>query len=83
MNKENIKQRAFKVMADVGYLYEKNIKDTDNLRDDLGFDSLGAVMLVMEFEKEFNISIPDEDVYSAGLMNVGELVEYLCRKIEE
>lgn len=83
MNKENIKKRALKVMADIGYLSEENIKGTDKLRDDLGFDSLGAVMLVVELEKEFDISIPDEDVFMADGSNVDELVDYLCKKIEK
>ena len=83
MNKENIKKRALKVMADTGCLRLDGIKDTDNLRDDLGFDSLGGVMLVVELEKEFGISIPDDDVYMLETATVDELVDYLCEKVEK
>ncbi len=83
MNREDIKKRALKVMADIGYLSEENIKGTDKLRDDLGFDSLGAVMLVVELEQEFGISIPDEDVFMADGSNVDGLIDYLCKKIEK
>lgn len=39
--------------------------ETDNIFDDLGFDSLDAVELMMECEKEFGIAIPDEDASQA------------------
>ena len=43
--------------------------------NDLGADSLDTVELIMEFEKEFNISIPDEQAES--ITTVGEAVAYL------
>jgi acyl carrier protein len=43
--------------------------------NDLGADSLDTVELIMEFEKEFNISIPDEQAES--ITTVGEAVKYL------
>ena len=43
--------------------------------EDLGADSLDIVELVMEFEKEFNIDIPDED--AEKLRTVGDAVAYL------
>ena len=47
--------------------------------DDLGADSLDIVELVMEFEKEFNIDIPDED--AEKLRTVGDAVGYLNQKM--
>jgi len=47
--------------------------------EDLGADSLDIVELVMEFEKEFNIDIPDED--AEKLRTVGDAVGYLNAKI--
>jgi len=46
---------------------------------DLGADSLDIVELVMEFEKEFNIDIPDED--AEKLRTVGDAVAYLNQKV--
>ena len=46
-----------------------------NLVEDLGADSLDVVELVMAFEDEFGISLPDEDV--AKLKTVGDIVEYI------
>ena len=47
--------------------------------EDLGADSLDIVELVMEFEKEFNIDIPDED--AEKLRTVGDATAYLNAKI--
>lgn len=43
--------------------------------NDLGADSLDTVELIMEFEKEFNISIPDDQAENIG--TVGEAISYL------
>ena len=47
--------------------------------DDLGADSLDTVELIMQFEEEFSIEIPDED--AEGLLSVGEAVDYISQKI--
>jgi len=47
--------------------------------EDLGADSLDIVELVMEFEKEFNIDIPDED--AEKLRTVGDAIGYLNQKM--
>jgi acyl carrier protein len=47
--------------------------------EDLGADSLDIVELVMEFEKEFNIDIPDED--AEKLRTVGDALQYLNQKV--
>lgn len=49
--------------------------------EDLGADSLDVVELVMRFEEEFEIEIPDED--AEKLMTVGAAVEYIEKKSEE
>lgn len=46
--------------------------------NDLGADSLDTVELVMEFEKAFNLQIPDED--AEKIATVGDAVKYLSAK---
>ena len=55
------------------------VTETASFIDDLGADSLDTVELVMAFEEEFDIEIPDED---AEKMNtVGQAIEYLEEKL--
>ncbi|MBK7259072.1 MAG: acyl carrier protein [Ignavibacteriae bacterium] len=46
--------------------------------NDLGADSLDTVELVMEFEKAFNLQIPDEDAEKIG--TVGDAIKYISGK---
>ena len=47
--------------------------------DDLGADSLDTVELIMQFEEEFGIEIPDED--AEGLISVGKAIDYISQKL--
>ena len=47
--------------------------------DDLGADSLDTVELIMQFEEEFGIEIPDEE--AEGLLSVGQAVDYIKNKL--
>lgn len=49
--------------------------------DDLGADSLDTVELVMAFEEEFDLEIPDED--AEKLTTVGKAMEYLEKRLSE
>ena len=49
--------------------------------DDLGADSLDTVELVMAFEEEFSIEIPDED--AEKILTVNDAVEYINEKTGE
>ncbi|MFC1557256.1 acyl carrier protein [candidate division KSB1 bacterium] len=55
------------------------VTDSAKFIDDLGADSLDTVELVMAFEEEFNVEIPDED--AEKLTTVGSAVEYLNSKL--
>lgn len=54
---------------------ENEIKLESRLVEDLGADSLDVVELIMAFEDEFGISLPDEDV--SKLKTIGNIVEYI------
>ncbi len=49
--------------------------------DDLGADSLDTVELIMAFEEEFGIEIPDDE--AEKLTSVGKSIEYLQKKLAE
>ena len=58
---------------------ESQITPAASFTNDLGADSLDTVELVMEFEKSFNITIPDEDAEKIG--TVGDAINYLKSKV--
>lgn len=58
---------------------ESAITPEASFTNDLGADSLDTVELVMEFEKSFNIQIPDEDAEKIG--TVGDAINYLTQKL--
>lgn len=56
------------------------ITNQASFTNDLGADSLDTVELVMEFEKEFSVQIPDED--AEKITTVGDAVTYLKAKVQ-
>ncbi len=66
------------IVTELGVEREK-LTDDASFIDDLGADSLDIVELVMEFEKEFNIDIPDEE--AEKLRTVGDAIAYLNSKV--
>ena len=58
---ENIEQRVKKIVAEQLGVNEADVKNESSFVNDLGADSLDTVELVMRFEEEFGIEIPDED----------------------
>jgi acyl carrier protein len=66
------------IEKELGVEREK-LTDGASFIEDLGADSLDIVELVMEFEKEFNIDIPDED--AEKLRTVGDAMAYLNQKV--
>lgn len=57
------------------------IKPESNFVDDLGADSLDTVELIMEFEKEFNIQIPDDQ--AEKITTVGHAIEYVEKTVNK
>lgn len=58
MDREEIKKKLIPLIERI--TWENDIKDESQFNYDLGFDSLDAVDLIIDTEREFGISIPDE-----------------------
>ena len=56
----------------------EDITPEASFTNDLGADSLDTVELIMEFEKEFDVTIPDED--AEKISTVGDAIAYLTEK---
>jgi acyl carrier protein len=58
---------------------EADVTSDASITNDLGADSLDTVELIMEFEKEFDLTIPDEE--AEDIATVGDAIEYLEEKV--
>jgi len=70
-----IANRVKKIIVDKLGVDESEVTAEASFTNDLGADSLDTVELMMEFEKEFNISIPDDQAENIG--TVGQAISYL------
>ena len=71
----DVATRVKKIIVDKLGVDEAEVTTEASFTNDLGADSLDTVELIMEFEKEFNISIPDEQAET--ITTVGQAVSYL------
>jgi len=78
--KEEISQKVKSVIADQLSSDVSKIENPHSFLDDLGADSLDIVELVMSFEEEFDIEIPDED--AEKITTVQAAIDYICEKKE-
>jgi acyl carrier protein len=70
-----IEERVKQIIADRLGVELDRLAPEATFTGDLGADSLDTVELIMEFEKEFNVSIPDES--AENIKNVGDAIAYL------
>ena len=75
----SIEQQVKAIVAEQLGVKEEEVTNDASFVDDLGADSLDTVELVMEFEDEFEINIPDED--AEKIMTVGDAVKYISGKL--
>ena len=71
----DIKSRVVSIIIDKLGVEEAEVTNEASFTNDLGADSLDTVELIMEFEKEFNIAIPDDQ--AENIQTVGQAVEYI------
>ena len=71
----DIASKVKKIIVDKLGVDESEVTEAASFTNDLGADSLDTVELIMEFEKEFNLSIPDEQAET--ITTVGQAIAYL------
>ncbi len=76
----DIEQRVKKAVAEQLGMRVEDIKNEASFMDDLGADSLDLVELVMSFENDFDIIIPDED--SNAITTVQSAIDYVSAKVD-
>lgn len=74
-----IESKVVEIIVDKLNCDESAVTPEANFASDLGADSLDTVELIMDFEKEFNITIPDEDAQQ--IKTVGDALNYINSKL--
>lgn len=75
MTEQEIESKVKAIIVDKLGIEESQVTAEANFQADLNADSLDTVELIMEFEKEFNITIPDEDTQK--ISTVGDAIAYV------
>ncbi|MGH8060088.1 MAG: acyl carrier protein [Candidatus Entotheonellia bacterium] len=77
----SIEERVKEIIVEQLGVEEDEVAADASFIDDLGADSLDTVELVMAFEEEFNIEIPDED--AEGITTVQDAIDYIKANVKE
>ncbi len=81
MEREDVKNKVIDIVAEQMGVDKGEINDETHFINDLNADSLDTVELVMEFEDEFETSIPDEE--AEKIQTVGQAVDYIMQHMEK
>ena len=71
----DVKSKVVSIIVDKLGVEENEVANEASFTNDLGADSLDTVELIMEFEKEFNIAIPDDQ--AENIQTVGDAIKYI------
>ena len=71
----DVKSKVVAIIVDKLGVEENEVTNDASFTNDLGADSLDTVELIMEFEKEFNIAIPDDQ--AENIQTVGDAISYI------
>ena len=75
MATQNIREKVLDIVCEQMGASREKVTDQTSFINDLGADSLDTVELVMEFEDEFDLNIPDED--AEKIQTVGDAIKYI------
>ena len=78
----NIAEEVKKIIVERLGVDPAEVTEVASFQNDLGADSLDIVELIMEFEKTFDIEIPDDDA-SDKITTVGDAIKYIEDKVNE
>ena len=75
---DNVESKVKEIIVSKLGVEDSQVTPNASFTNDLGADSLDTVELVMEFEKAFNLQIPDED--AEKIQTVGDAITYINSK---
>jgi acyl carrier protein len=80
MEKATIEEKVINIISNKLGLPKEEVTPDASFTMDLGADSLDTVELIMDFEKEFDLKISDED--AMGIKSVGDAIEYITQNLQ-
>lgn len=81
MSEKSIEQKVKEIIVEQLSVNPEQVTSEARFIEDLGADSLDVVEIVMAFEEEFGVEVPDED--AEKLLTVGEVVKYIEDKVNK
>ena len=79
MKKEEVFNEFNEILSDKLGISPEEITNESNIESDFGADSLDHIEIIVEIEKKYNISIPDEDM--DDIKTVENAVDYICNRL--
>lgn len=80
MTRDEVAKKVEDIIVDKLNVDASEVKDEANFTLDLGADSLDTVELIMEFEKEFDIKIEDDEAQK--IQTVGDAIDHVLSAVE-
>jgi acyl carrier protein len=81
MSEKSIEEKVKDIIVDQLGVNPEQVTTTASFIEDLGADSLDTVELVMAFEEEFGVDVPDAD--AEKLQSVGDVIKYIEEHSEQ
>ncbi|MBD03338.1 MAG: acyl carrier protein [Gemmatimonadetes bacterium] len=80
MNRDDVKARVYKVIAQVLKIEESQIDEANSFTADLGAESVQSVELMAGFEEEFDIEMDEDEALE--VQNVGGAIDFIGRYLD-
>ena len=80
MEKVTIEEKVINIISNKLGLPKEEVTPAASFTMDLGADSLDTVELIIDFEKEFNLKISDED--AMGIKTVADAIDYIAARVQ-
>jgi len=77
MTRDEIREKVIDIVAERLEKPREQIREEASMQDDLGADSLDIAEIVMEFEDEFDLQVPEDQ--TGGIKTIGEAIDYIVK----
>ena len=83
MNTEEINKTVMKEVAEMFGVKPEELSSETKLQEDLGADSIDQVDLIIAFENEYNVTFPDDDIFSAKFDTIADITKFIEEHLKQ